>query len=76
MFSPMTIRLALAAFLTIALMHAALAAPSRIIVLRHGEKADDWRLCETGQQRAPWNRGSAGATAEPSPRVRFQRFTL
>jgi hypothetical protein len=48
----MTIRLALAALLTFALTQAALAAPSRIIILRHGEKADDWKLCETGRQRA------------------------
>jgi hypothetical protein len=30
----------------------ALAAPSQVIILRHGEKADDWRLCPTGQARA------------------------
>lgn len=30
----------------------AVAAPSRIIILRHGEKADDWKLCDIGQQRA------------------------
>jgi hypothetical protein len=48
----MTIRLALAALLTFAVAQAALAAPSRIIILRHGEKADDWKLCEVGQQRA------------------------
>jgi len=48
----MTIRLALAALLSLIVLQAALAAPSRIIILRHGEKADDWKLCETGQQRA------------------------
>lgn len=48
----MTIRLALAALLSFAIVHAALAAPSRIIILRHGEKADDWKLCEVGRQRA------------------------
>lgn len=26
--------------------------PSRIIILRHGEKADAWRLCKIGNQRA------------------------
>lgn len=30
----------------------ALAAPSQVIILRHGEKADDWRLCNVGQARA------------------------
>ena len=30
----------------------ALAAPSQIIILRHGEKANDWSLCATGQARA------------------------
>ena len=30
----------------------ALAAPSRIIILRHGEKIDSWRLCAIGEQRA------------------------
>jgi hypothetical protein len=49
---PMSIRLALAALLTFVLIQAAFAAPSRIIILRHGEKADDWKLCEIGRQRA------------------------
>ena len=31
---------------------AAFAAPSRIIILRHGEKADSWQLCGVGQERA------------------------
>ena len=31
---------------------AASAAPSRIIILRHGEKADPWQLCEVGAKRA------------------------
>lgn len=48
----MSIRLALAALLSLFALHSALAAPSRIIILRHGEKADDWKLCEIGQQRA------------------------
>jgi hypothetical protein len=52
MFSPMTIRLALAALLTMAVLGVATAAPSRIIILRHGEKADDWKLCDIGEQRA------------------------
>jgi len=48
----MTIRLALAALLTLAAINAAAAAPSRLIILRHGEKADAWKLCEIGEQRA------------------------
>lgn len=31
---------------------AAVAAPSRIIILRGGETADPWRLCDVGKQRA------------------------
>ena len=43
----------LAAFLfIIASVGASLATPSRIIILRHGEKADKWELCGVGQQRA------------------------
>jgi hypothetical protein len=48
----MWIRLAISAALLAATVTAALAAPSRIVILRHGEKADDWKLCETGRQRA------------------------
>jgi hypothetical protein len=48
----MWIRLALASALFAAPFSAALAAPSRIIILRHGETADAWRLCEIGEQRA------------------------
>jgi hypothetical protein len=48
----MLIRLTLAALLLLTFIPAALAAPSRIIILRHGEKADDWKLCEIGRQRA------------------------
>ena len=33
-------------------VQSAAAAPSRIIILRHGEKADSWKLCEIGEQRA------------------------
>ena len=47
----MLIRLALA-LLFAAFVQSAVAAPARIIILRHGEKADDWKLCETGEQRA------------------------
>ena len=38
--------------LLLALTQVSVAAPSRIIILRHGEKADAWKLCEIGQQRA------------------------
>ena len=42
----------IAALLLTAFVQNALAAPARIIILRHGEKADDWKLCEIGRQRA------------------------
>jgi len=48
----MWIRLALSAALLAASVTATFAAPSRIIILRHGEKADAWKLCEIGKQRA------------------------
>jgi hypothetical protein len=48
----MLIRLSLAALLTLAVLQSAIAAPARIIILRHGEKADAWKLCEIGEQRA------------------------
>jgi hypothetical protein len=48
----MLIRLIVAAAIAVGLAAPALAAPSRIIILRHGEKADDWKLCEIGKQRA------------------------
>ena len=47
----MVIRLVLALLLG-AFVQSALAAPARIIILRHGEKEDAWKLCEIGQQRA------------------------
>jgi hypothetical protein len=48
----MLIRFALTALLCLCGFDAALAAPSRIIILRHGEKADPWQLCGVGQDRA------------------------
>ena len=48
----MIARLFLAALLLSCSLAAALAAPSRIIILRHGEKEDAWRLCGVGQERA------------------------
>ena len=48
----MLIRLIVAAVVAVGLVAPALAAPSRIVILRHGETADDWKLCEIGKQRA------------------------
>jgi hypothetical protein len=47
----MLIRLILTLLLS-TFVQSALAAPARVIILRHGEKADAWKLCEIGQQRA------------------------
>ena len=46
------IRLLLAALLLGGSLASALAAPARIIILRHGEKANPWKLCEVGTERA------------------------
>ena len=48
----MRMRLLLATMIVGATVASAIAAPSRIIILRHGEKADDWKLCAVGAQRA------------------------
>jgi hypothetical protein len=48
----MLMRSVLAAILLGVFANAAFPAPARIIILRHGENADDWKLCTTGQQRA------------------------
>lgn len=48
----MLIRLLLASVLAGVWLTAAFATPSRLIILRHGEKADDWKLCAPGMQRA------------------------
>ena len=48
----MVVRLALAALLCLSGPAAVLAMPARIIILRHGEKADKWKLCDIGQERA------------------------
>ncbi|WP_341991983.1 histidine phosphatase family protein [Azorhizobium sp. AG788] len=37
---------------TLAMVQPAGATPARLIILRHGEKADPYRLCEMGRQRA------------------------
>jgi hypothetical protein len=46
------IRFLLAVLFVATSVGASLATPSRIIILRHGEKADEWKLCNIGQQRA------------------------
>jgi hypothetical protein len=48
----MLARLILAVVFATASIVAAAAAPARIIILRHGEKADKWKLCDIGEQRA------------------------
>jgi hypothetical protein len=48
----MVARLVLAVLLLWCWIAPAFAAPSRIIILRHGEKAGAWRLCGIGQARA------------------------
>jgi len=45
-------RIALLVLLCCCHIHAGLAAPARIIILRHGEKAGAWKLCGVGQARA------------------------
>src|SRR6476619_4647715 len=48
----MIARLALAVLLSWCSFAPAFAAPARIILLRHGEKAGAWKLCGVGQARA------------------------
>jgi hypothetical protein len=48
----LTARLVLVALLLWCSLAAAVAAPSRLIILRHGEKEDAWKLCGVGQERA------------------------
>ena len=48
----MLARLVLATVLATLLTTAAFAAPARIIILRHGEKANPWKLCDVGTERA------------------------
>ena len=45
-------RLSVAVLLSCAWVGTTFAAPSRVIILRHGEKEDAWRLCAVGQDRA------------------------
>ena len=45
-------RLALTALLCLSGLSAALATPARIIILRHGEKATAYKLCDVGRERA------------------------
>lgn len=46
------LRAILASFVLIGFAHAAMAAPSRIVILRGGEAAGPWKLCAIGKQRA------------------------
>ena len=46
------IRLLIAALLLIGSIATSVAAPARIIILRHGEKANPWKLCDVGEKRA------------------------
>ena len=46
------IRCLLAVLLLVATVGVSLATPARVIIVRHGEKADEWKLCGVGQQRA------------------------
>ena len=48
----MPIRLLLASLLCLTVLDAGLAAPARVIILRHGEKATSYKLCGIGQKRA------------------------
>ena len=48
----MIVRLALTVLLCLSGLDAALAAPARIIILRHGEKATAYKLCDIGRERA------------------------
>lgn len=50
--SKMLSRLALTGLLLCFFSAASFAAPSRIIVLRHGEKDNVWKLCDIGQERS------------------------
>ena len=53
MLARVTLAAALASlFFAAAAPQQAAATPGRIIILRHGEKADTWKLCATGQSRA------------------------
>ena len=75
----MVVRLALTALLCLSGLGAALATPARIIILRHGEKATAYKLCDIGRERAealattlsrPWRRQIAlsqrrGARRDP-----------
>lgn len=46
------VRLAVALWLGMCSLVTASAAPARIIILRHGEKANRWELCHVGKERA------------------------
>ena len=46
------LRLALFALSTLVFSATCLAAPERLVIVRHGEKLNTWQLCQTGQDRA------------------------
>jgi hypothetical protein len=77
----MLARLCLAAALATTALPA-IAAPSRIVILRHGEKADDWKLCATGQRRAEalaanyLGKGAANSLFPEAPPDAFIAITL
>jgi hypothetical protein len=48
----MVVRLTLAMLLFLTGIGTTLAMPARVIILRHGEKADKWDLCNIGEERA------------------------
>jgi hypothetical protein len=48
----MVVRIILAALLCLSSLTTVLATPARIIILRHGEKATAYKLCDIGRGRA------------------------
>ena len=77
----MIARLVLTVLLCLYGLGAALATPARIIILRHGEKADKWKLCGVGQERADalaanyLGRGAAKSLFAPGA-VSYTHLTL
>ena len=48
----MVVRIILAALFCLSSLTTVLATPARIIILRHGEKANAYKLCDIGRERA------------------------
>ena len=67
-------------YLTVGIAPDAVAEPARIIILRHGEKADPYRLCDVGMQRSLaltsryLGRGAGFAVAAARRRVNSARW--